>query len=39
MVFVSINYRMGAMGWSNGLGDKNIVPNAGLQDQRLAFDW
>ncbi|KAJ0382611.1 hypothetical protein COL922a_012186 [Colletotrichum nupharicola] len=39
-VYVSINYRLGALGW---LAGKEVSAdgtlNAGLYDQRLAFEW
>ena len=40
-IFVAINYRLGAMGWSAGtlLQSEGGVPNAGLYDQRLAIEW
>lgn len=40
VIFVSINYRLGAFGWLAGsevAADGN--PNAGLLDQRFAFEW
>ncbi|RAL12530.1 carboxylesterase family protein [Aspergillus homomorphus CBS 101889] len=36
IVYVAINYRLGAFGW---LSDGNGTANAGLQDQRLALEW
>ncbi|KAI9710447.1 MAG: hypothetical protein M1812_007415 [Candelaria pacifica] len=41
IVYVAINYRLGAFGWLGGssLKDANAIPNAGLYDQRLALDW
>ncbi len=39
-IFVAINYRLGAFGWLAGseiASDGNA--NAGLLDQRLAFEW
>jgi carboxylesterase type B len=40
MIFVSINYRLGAYGWLAGTTmEKDGLPNAGLWDQRAAFEW
>ncbi|KAK2777612.1 carboxylesterase family protein [Colletotrichum kahawae] len=41
IVYVSINYRLGALGWLAGpsLQASGGVSNAGLQDQRLALEW
>jgi carboxylesterase type B len=40
MVFVAINYRLGAFGWLSGPEvDSAGTPNAGLYDQRLALEW
>ncbi|KAF3925434.1 Acetylcholinesterase [Orbilia brochopaga] len=40
MIFVSSNYRMGGYGFLAGpTVEKNAVPNAGLWDQRAAFQW
>ena len=39
VIFVSLNYRLGLFGWLNGAGDEAILPNVGLQDQRLALEW
>lgn len=41
LIFVSINYRLGALGWSSGpsLQASGGVSNAGLYDQRLAIEW
>ncbi|KAL8761586.1 MAG: hypothetical protein Q9184_002294 [Pyrenodesmia sp. 2 TL-2023] len=36
VVFVALNYRLGAFGWLPGGG---AVANAGLLDQRLALKW
>ncbi|PYH46979.1 alpha/beta-hydrolase [Aspergillus saccharolyticus JOP 1030-1] len=36
IVYVAINYRLGAFGW---LSDGNGIANAGLYDQRLALEW
>ncbi|KAI9822839.1 MAG: hypothetical protein M1826_000367 [Phylliscum demangeonii] len=41
IIFVAINYRLGAFGW---LGGANVtraggIANAGLRDQRLALEW
>ena len=41
IVFVSINYRLGALGWSSGPSFEAAggVSNVGLYDQRLALEW
>ncbi|EXJ53760.1 uncharacterized protein A1O5_13009 [Cladophialophora psammophila CBS 110553] len=41
IVFVAMNYRLGAMGWLAGptLQAAGGVSNAGLYDQRLALEW
>jgi carboxylesterase type B len=40
IIFVSINYRLGAFGWMSGPEfTKDGTPNAGLYDQRLALKW
>lgn len=39
VIYVAVNYRLGLFGWLNGVGDDVILPNAGLHDQRLAFNW
>ncbi|KAF4960492.1 hypothetical protein FSARC_10460 [Fusarium sarcochroum] len=41
MVFVSANYRLGALGWLAGskLDTESMVANAALYDQRLALEW
>lgn len=41
IIFVSINYRLGALGWLAGLTlqDSGGVSNVGLYDQRLALEW
>ncbi|KAI8167090.1 Carboxylesterase [Colletotrichum sp. SAR 10_71] len=41
IIYVSINYRLGALGWLAGpsLQASGGVSNAGLQDQRLALEW
>jgi hypothetical protein len=41
IVFVTMNYRLGAFGWSAGptMEAAGAVPNAGLHDQRLAIQW
>ncbi|KAI9703738.1 MAG: hypothetical protein M1836_007508 [Candelina mexicana] len=41
IIYVSINYRLGAFGWLSGptLQASNGTSNAGLLDQRLAFEW
>lgn len=36
VIFISINYRLGLFGW---LGAGGVIPNLGLYDQRVAFDW
>lgn len=40
IVFVSLNYRLGAFGWLSGpTFQSDGVANAGLYDQRLALQW
>ena len=41
VVYVSINYRLGALGWLAGpsFAESGGVPNAGLHDQRQALYW
>jgi carboxylesterase type B len=41
IVYVTMNYRLGALGFLAGtsLEKANGLPNAGLHDQRLALDW
>jgi carboxylesterase type B len=40
VIYVSINYRLGAFGWSSGSTlAKDGTPNAGLYDQRFALEW
>ncbi|KAK2624795.1 hypothetical protein QTJ16_005988 [Diplocarpon rosae] len=41
VVFVSINYRLGIFGFLSGstFNQQDGVSNAGLLDQRLAFEW
>ncbi|KAF5595001.1 carboxylesterase type B [Fusarium pseudocircinatum] len=41
LVFVSANYRLGALGWLAGskLDPETMVANAALYDQRLALEW
>ncbi|KAF2501442.1 alpha/beta-hydrolase [Lophium mytilinum] len=41
VVFVSLNYRLGAFGWSSGpkFQSQGGVNNLGLYDQRLALEW
>ena len=40
MIFVSINYRLGTYGFLAGTtAEKHMTPNAGLWDQRAAFQW
>ncbi|PQE32848.1 putative cholinesterase protein [Rutstroemia sp. NJR-2017a WRK4] len=37
VVYVAMNYRLGAFGWL--AGNSNITANVGLLDQRLALEW
>jgi para-nitrobenzyl esterase len=37
VVVVSLNYRLGALGWLSGL--EGVTPNCGLLDQLLALEW
>lgn len=41
IVFVAINYRLGALGWLSGpeFTKEGGVANAALHDQRLALKW
>lgn len=40
MIFVTMNYRLGAYGFLAGTSmEKEGLPNAGLWDQRAAFQW
>ncbi|RBR19899.1 hypothetical protein FVER53590_12206 [Fusarium verticillioides] len=41
LVFVSANYRLGALGWLAGskLDPETMVANAALYNQRLALEW
>ena len=40
LIFVSLNYRLGAFGWLSGPTlQSNGTANAGLYDQRLALQW
>ena len=40
IIFVSLNYRLGAFGWLSGpTFQADGVANAGLYDQRLALQW
>ncbi|KAJ5083042.1 hypothetical protein N7532_012085 [Penicillium argentinense] len=40
IVYVALNYRLGAFGWLGGSGlTANGTANAALHDQRLALDW
>lgn len=41
VVFVALNYRLGAFGWSGGptFQQQGGTSNAGLYDQRLALEW
>ena len=37
VVVVSLNYRLGALGWLTGV--EGVTPNCGLLDQVLALEW
>lgn len=41
VVYVQINYRLGALGWLAGpsFSSSGGTPNAGFHDQRLALEW
>lgn len=41
IIYVAIQYRLGALGWLAGsiLEEEGGVSNAGLLDQRLALEW
>ncbi|PVI01297.1 carboxylesterase family protein [Periconia macrospinosa] len=40
IIFVAMNYRLGAFGWLAGpTFQTNGTANAGLHDQRMAFEW
>ncbi|KAH6639108.1 Alpha/Beta hydrolase protein [Boeremia exigua] len=40
VIYVAINYRLGALGWSSGPSfSTSGLPNAGFHDQRLALNW
>jgi carboxylesterase type B len=41
IIYVALNYRLGALGWLAGptLQGAGGVSNAGLYDQRLALEW
>ncbi|KAI0394859.1 carboxylesterase family protein [Xylariaceae sp. FL0594] len=41
LIYVAINYRLGALGWMFGdkFASEGGVVNAGLYDQRLALEW
>lgn len=41
VIFVAINYRLGALGWSSGPSFQSSggTANAGLHDQRFALEW
>jgi para-nitrobenzyl esterase len=43
LVVVTINYRMGALGFLNHPGlasaEKGVIPNLGMRDQVLALEW
>ncbi|PVH91007.1 carboxylesterase family protein-like protein [Periconia macrospinosa] len=41
IIYVSINHRMGAMGFSSGplYQSEGGIPNLGLRDQRFALEW
>jgi carboxylesterase type B len=39
-IYVAMNYRLGAYGWLAGTTmEEDGLPNAGLYDQRAAFEW
>lgn len=39
IIFVLVNYRLGALGFLANPNDTSLTPNAGLLDQRLALEW
>lgn len=40
MIYVALNYRLGAFGWLSGSAfPRDGTPNVGLYDQRLALEW
>ncbi|KAJ5375148.1 Carboxylesterase type B [Penicillium concentricum] len=41
IIYVGVNYRLGAFGWLSGekFRSGGGVPNAGLYDERLALEW
>lgn len=41
IIYVSLNYRLGAFGWQSGpsFQAEGGVPNVGLYDQRFALEW
>ncbi|KIX00319.1 uncharacterized protein Z518_10458 [Rhinocladiella mackenziei CBS 650.93] len=41
IIYVAMNYRLGALGWMAGptFAASGGTPNAGLHDQRLAIEW
>ena len=40
VIYVAMNYRLGAMGWLSGpTFQENGTANAGLYDQRFALEW
>jgi carboxylesterase type B len=40
VIYVSLNYRLGAFGWLSGpTFQEDGTPNAGLHDQRFALEW
>lgn len=40
MIFVALNYRLGAFGWLSGsVVQRDGTANVGLLDQRLALEW
>ncbi|KAJ5972445.1 Carboxylesterase type B [Penicillium vulpinum] len=41
IIYVGVNYRLGAFGWLSGqkFRSEGGVPNAGLYDERLALEW
>ncbi|KAI9037166.1 uncharacterized protein KD926_000814 [Aspergillus affinis] len=41
VIYVALNYRLGAFGFMSGpaFEEQGSLPNAGLHDQRLALEW
>ncbi len=39
LVLVTINYRLGPLGFANSPDSNQLTPNLGLYDQRLAMEW